>query len=146
MKKLLLAILVVATLGTSAFATDANKVSSKVKNSFEAKFVNAQNVKWTARDTYNKVSFTLEGEDVEAFFASDGDLIGYSRKVELKNLPLNAIQKIKKEYAGYAVKETIEFEQNGEKAFYVSLENGDKKQILEVSLYGMVSVYRAAGK
>jgi hypothetical protein len=83
---------------------------------------------------------------VEAFFATDGDLMGYSRKVEFKSLPLVAIQKIKKDYAGYAVKETIEFEQNEEKTFYVSLENGNKKQILEVTLYGNVSVYHGAAK
>ena len=146
MKKLLLAALVVAGLGSSAFATDATKVSSKAQNSFEAKFGNATNVKWTPRESYNKVSFTLADEQVEAFFAIVGDLIGFSRKAAFKSLPLAAIQKIKKEYAGYTVKETIEFEQNEEKSFYVSLENGDKKQILEVSLYGSVSVYRGVVK
>ena len=146
MKKLLLAILVVAGLGTSAFATDVTKVSSRAQSSFEARFGNAQNVKWIAKDSYNKVTFTLAGEDVEAFFATDGDLIGLSRKVELKNLPLTAIEKIKKEYADYSVKEVIEFEQNEEKSFYVSLQKADKKQILEVSLYGNVSVYRGNSK
>lgn len=142
MKKLLLAALVVAGLGTSAFALDVNKVSTRVQNSFEEKFANAKNVKWTAKDSYNKVSFTLADEQVEAFFATDGDLLGLSRRVGFKSLPLNAIQKIKKEYAAYTVKETIEFEQTDEKSYYVSLENGDKKKILEVSLYGNVSVYR----
>lgn len=142
MKKLFLAALVVAGLGTSAFALDANKVSARAQNSFEEKFANAKNVKWTAKDSYNKVSFTLADEQVEAFFATDGDLLGLSRKVGFKSLPLNAIQKIKKEYAAYTVKETIEFEQTDEKSYYVSLENGDKKKILEVSLYGNVSVYR----
>ncbi len=146
MKKLLLAVLVVAGLGTSAFATDVNGVSTRVQNSFAEKFGNAQNVKWTSKESYNKVTFTLADEQVEAFFAIDGDLIGFSRKVEFKSLPLTAIQKIKKEYEGFAVKETIEFEQNNEKSYYVSLENGDKKQILEVSLYGSVSVYRSNGK
>ena len=146
MKKLLLAVLVVAGLGSSAFATDVNRVSSKAQNSFTEKFGNAQNVKWTAKESYNKVTFTLADEQVEAFFATDGDLIGLSRQVEFKTLPLAAIQKIKKEYAGFSVKETIEFEQNDEKSFYVSLVNADKKQILEVSLYGNVSVFRGAIK
>ena len=146
MKKLLLAALVVAGLGTSAFAMDLNKVSVKVQNSFEEKFANAKNVKWTAKDSYNKVSFTLADEQVEAFFSVDGDLLGLSRKVDFKSLPLSAIQKIKKAYAAYSVKETIEFEQTDEKSYYVSLENGDKKLILEVSFYGSVSVYRGTAK
>ena len=146
MKKLLLAALVVAGLASSAFATDVTKVSSKAQTSFESKFGNATNVQWTAREGYNKVTFTLADEQVEAFFATDGDLIGFSRNTAFKSLPLAAIQKIKKEYAAYTVKETIEFEQNEEKSFYVSLENGDKKLILEVSLFGNVSVYRGKAK
>lgn len=146
MKKLLLAALVVAGLASSAFATDVTKVSSKAQTSFESKFGNATNVQWIAREDYNKVTFTLADEQVEAFFATDGDLIGFSRNTAFKSLPLAAIQKIKKEYAAYTVKETIEFEQNEEKSFYVSLENGDKKLILEVSLFGNVSVYRGKAK
>lgn len=146
MKKLLLAALVVAGLGSSAFATDVTKVSSKAQTSFESKFGNATNVQWIAREGYNKVTFTLADEQVEAFFATDGDLIAFSRNAAFKSLPLAAIQKIKKEYAAYTVKETIEFEQNEEKSFYVSLENGDKKLILEVSLFGNVSIYRGKAK
>lgn len=146
MKKLLLAALVVAALGTSAFAMDVNTVSTKVKSSFEARFANASNVQWVTRENYNKVSFELAEENVEAFFAADGELIGYSRKVNFKNLPLTAIQKIKKDYANASVKETIEFHQNEETAFYVSLEEGQKKTILEVSPYGNVSVYRGVSR
>lgn len=146
MKKLLLAVLVVAGLGSSAFATDVNSVSTKVQNSFAEKFGNAVNVKWTSKENFNKVTFTLGDEPVEAFFASDGDLIGISRKVDFKSLPLAAIQKIKKEYAGFSVKETIEFEQSNDKSFYVSLEKDNKRQILEVSLYGSVSVFRGIEK
>jgi len=146
MKKLLLAALVVAGIGSSAFAMDVSKISSKAQTSFEAKFASATNAKWSARDNYNKVSFTLADENVEAFFATDGELIGVSRKVEFKNLPLSAIQKIKKEYASFKVTDAIEFEQNDEKAYYVSLHDGNKKHVLEVSLYGNVSIFRGSSK
>jgi len=146
MKKLILATLLVAAIGTSAFALDVNKVTTRVQNSFESKFANAQNVQWTARETYTKVAFTLADENVEAFFAVDGEMIGYSRKVEFKSLPLNAKQRIKKDFSNYKVKEAIEFTQNDETAYYVSIENGSTKQVLEVSLYGTVSVYNGKGK
>lgn len=83
----------------------------------------------------------LEGEKVEAFFSSNGDVIGTSRKTEFKRLPLAAIQKIKKTYAKYQVTETIEFELSGERKYYVSVENESDRKILEVSLYGDVSVF-----
>ncbi len=141
MKKFILATLLVAAIGTTAFALDVNKVSTRVQNSFESKFANAQNVQWTARETYTKVAFTLVDEDVEAFFASDGDLIGYSRKVAFKALPLKAKQQIKKKYNGFKVLESIEFTQNDETAYYVSVENDNLKKVLEVSIYGTVSEF-----
>jgi hypothetical protein len=142
MKKLFIAALIVVAAGTSAFALDTNKENYKVRNNFQAQFAGAQNVNWSVKDNYVKASFTLLDESVEAFYSKDGDLIGVSRKVDLKQLPLSAIQKIKKEYASYKVIETIEFDKEGEKSYYVSLEDGSKKQILEVSLYGNVSIYK----
>ena len=85
-------------------------------------------------------------ENVEAVVSADGDLIGFSRKVDLKKLPLNAIRKIKKDYSTYKVTESIEFDQDGEISYYVSLEDGAKKQILKVSVYGNVSVYHEPRK
>ena len=146
MKKLFIAILMVVAVGSSAFALDVNKVNYKVKNTFDAQFIGAENVTWSARDTYIKASFTMVDEKVEAFFSEDGEMIAYSRKVELKHLPLNAIRKIKKEYASSTITECIEFNQDGEKNYYVSLQDGSKKQILQVSLYGNVSVYNGAVK
>ena len=146
MKKLFIAALIVVAAGTSAFATDVTKVDYKVKSSFEAKFYGAENVNWSARENYLKASFTLAGENVEAFFNAEGELIGSSRKLDFQRLPLNAIQKIKKDFADYKVVETIEFDLDGDRSYYVSLDNGQKSQILQVSLYGAVSSYKGPKK
>ncbi|MES2002944.1 MAG: hypothetical protein V4450_00380 [Bacteroidota bacterium] len=146
MKKLFIAALIIVAAGTSAFAMDANKVDYQVKRNFEARFNGAQNVKWSAKDDFFKASFTYAEENVEAFFNQDGDLIGTSRKIDFERLPLSAIQKIKKEYASYKVAESIEFDQDGDRSYYVSLEDGNKQQILQVSLYGNVCVYKGAKK
>lgn len=132
--------------GTSAFAADVTKVNYKVKSNFESRFTGAKNVVWSATDAYLKASFSIADENVEAFFDGEGDLIGLSRKVDLQKLPLNAIQKIKKEYASYKVSEAIEFDRDGDKAYFLSLEDGTKKQILEVSLYGAVSKFKGFEK
>jgi opacity protein-like surface antigen len=148
MKKLFIAALFVVAAAGSAFAADANvnKVSSRVKNSFEARFGNPSDLSWKSYDGYLKAAFTIAGEKVEAFFGADGELIGTSRVVEFKQLPLNAIQKIQKDYAGYKVTEAIEFERDGEKSYYVALNNDAKKQVLEVSLYGSVSIFKKEAK
>jgi len=146
MKKLFIAAMMVVTVGSSAFALDVNKVNYRVKTNFEAQFAGAENVTWSLRNNYTKASFTLAEEKVDAFFSENGAMIAYTRKIELKQLPLNAIQKIKKEYASSTITESIEFTQDGEKNYYVSLQDGAKKQILQVSLYGSISVYNSATK
>lgn len=148
MKKLFFAALFVVAAAGTAIAADANvnKVSSRVKSSFETRFGNPSDLSWKSCDGYLKAAFTVAGEKVEAFFGADGELIGTSRAVELKQLPLNAIQKIQKEYADYKVTEAIEFERDGDKSYYVALNNDAKKQVLEVSLYGSVSVFKKEAK
>lgn len=146
MKKLFIAALIVVAAGTSAFALDGKRVNNNVKNSFEVQFSGAENVSWSTTENYFKASFTLEDENVEAFFAKDGELIGTSHKVELIKLPSSAVKRIKKEYASYKITDSIEFEHDGDRSFYVSLEDGNKKQILQVTLYGEVSVYRGEKK
>ena len=142
MKKLMIATLLVAVFGTSAFASDAEKISYRVTTNFEAKFAGAKNVRWLQQPTYVKVTFELNDETVEAFYSADGETLGYSRKIDLKKLPLSAISKIKKDYASFVAKEVIEFDRDGERTFYVSLTDGNKTQILEVSPYGNVSTYK----
>jgi hypothetical protein len=144
MKKLFIATLIVVAAGTSAFAADGKKENYKVKNNFEAQFAGAQDVSWTNKENYLKASFTMQDEKVEAFYGTDGDLIAVSRQVDPKALPLGAISKIRKEFASFRITDTIEFEQDGDKCYYVSLEDGNRKQILQVSLYGSVSIYKGA--
>jgi hypothetical protein len=147
MKKLFIAALIVVVTGTSAFAVDKNIANYKVKSSFDAQFSNAENVNWTLKENFIKASFTLEGEQVEAFYSTaEGELLGVSRKVAFNKLPLNAIQKIKKDYAAYKITESIEFENKEGKSYYVSLDNGSKKKVLQVSLYGSVGVYQPETK
>ena len=141
MKKLFLTTLIAAMIGGQVFASDVTKVNYRVLASFEAQFADASDVNWTVTDDYTKARFTMEGEQVEAFFNNSGDVIGTSRKTDLKRLPLNAIQKIRKNYSKYKVTETIEFEFNGERKYFVSLENDTDRKILEVSLYGDVSIF-----
>lgn len=141
MKKFILATLITVVVGSSVSAADVSKVSFRVLNAFEKQFEGATDVNWSVTADYTKVQFTLEGEKVEAFFNNNGDVIGTSRKTEFKRLPLSAIQKIKKNYAKYQVTETIEFELNGERKYFVSVESHSDRKILEVSLYGEVSLF-----
>lgn len=141
MKKLFIAVLMTAAISTSAFATDVNKVSYQILNSFQNEFSEATQVEWSFTSKYTKATFILAEEQIEAFYSADGEQIGVSRKVDLKKLPIKAVQKIKKSFADFNIKEVIEFDQNGEKNYYVSLNKGNKTEVLQVSLFGNVTPF-----
>ena len=146
MKKIIIAALFALSMMSSAFAADASKVSLKVMDNFKKQFRNASEVSWTIKEQFTKAEFSVNGIQVEAFFDKEGELIGTSRHTDFNQLPLTAIEKIKADYANYQISSTIEFDQKGDRNYYVSLEKGNKKQILTVSLYGDVTKFEGLGK
>ncbi|HVZ26146.1 MAG TPA: hypothetical protein VG842_08835 [Sediminibacterium sp.] len=142
MKKLFIAALFVVAASASAFAADGKSIILKAKYNFDSQFSGAENVQWNATENYIRAKFILADEPVEAFFGLNGDFIGASRKITLKSLPLSALQTLKKKYADYKVTDTIEFDRGDEKSYYVSIDNGKQKQILQVSVYGEVSRFK----
>lgn len=142
MKKLFIAAVLAVALGTSAFAGDANKLSYRVKNNFELNFEGAKNVNWTVRESFVKASFILAGEQVEAFFSTEGELIGTARKVQYDALPVKALKKIESKHPEAKVLESIEYDHEGDRNYFVSLEDKGKKHILQVSLTGTVTVFK----
>jgi opacity protein-like surface antigen len=146
MKKIIIAAFFAASIITTAFAADASKVSLKVMDNFKKQFRNAAKVEWTIKEQFTKANFNVNGIAVEAFFDKEGELIGTSRHSDFNQLPMNAIEQIQREYANYQVSSTIEFDQKGDRNYYVSIEKGNKKQILAVSLYGEVSKFEGLGK
>jgi hypothetical protein len=142
MKKIFIAALLAVTVAGSAFAADANKLSYRVKSSFEIIFDGAKDVNWTIREAFTKANFTLAGEKVEAFFSPEGELIATARKVQYGTLPFSALQKIQKKYPEAKVEDTIVFDQDGDKNYFVSLHDNGKKEILQVSLSGAVTVFK----
>lgn len=146
MKKLLFATLLLITIGSTAFASEETKVTYKMKGNFDAKFYGAENGSWKVMDNFIKVSFTMDDENFDAFYEMDGELVAVSNKIEFKKLPKNAIKEIKKNYASYKVTDSIEFDQDGTKSYFVSLEEGSQKLILKVSYYGEVNVYNGKNK
>lgn len=142
MKKFFIAAVLAVTVAGSAFAADANKLSYRVKSSFEIAFEGAKEVSWTIRESFTKANFTLAGEKVEAFFSPEGDLIATVRKVQYGTLPYSALKKIQKKYPEAKVEDAIELDQDGEKSYYVSLHDNGKKEILQVLKSGTVIAFK----
>jgi hypothetical protein len=139
MKKMIIAAAMFVSF--SAFAND-EKVSPKVLNSFNTEFSTAQEVQWTVTDEYYKASFGMNGAKVYAFYNLDGDLIGITRNISSAQLPISLQASLKKNYTGYWISDLFEIANNNGTSYYVTMENGEKKVVLNSSNGSEWSTYK----
>ena len=143
MKKLLIAALIVLAAGSTAFAADVAKVSRQMKTNFEILFPKASNVTWAEAPQFLSATFTIDDEEMTAFFAKDGDLLGTTQKLELNQLPAKGLKKIRKNYASYKITQAIEYVSGDQSKYYVMIEDdNNSKQVLELNAFGDVSVFK----
>ena len=148
MKKLFIAGLFALVLTTSSVAAGTN-ASSASKEHFSATFSNAKMVSWNSNARYEKASFVLDNEKVDAFYDLSGEMIGTSKVMAFDKLPKNAIETITTKYTfpAFTVKDCIEFTNaNNEKNYYVSLDKNTQTLVLEITKGGMVSVFSTLNK
>ena len=142
MKKILIVALVALATGTTAFAAP----SSKVTDHFASAFKNAKNVTWKEDGRFDKVSFQLGGENVEAFYDVNGELIGTSKTFAFDKLPKSALELITTKYTfpENQLRDCIEFTNgDSEKNYYVSfVKKNNDRFVLKITEGGIVSVFQ----
>ena len=149
MKQILMIALVAIATATTAFAGPTTTISTKVSEHFAASFKNAKNVSWKSNDRFDKVSFILNDEKVDAFYDVDGELIGTSKVFAFDKLPKAAIETITTKYTfpEFQLKDCIEFTSaNNEKNYYLSFEKKNETVVLEITKAGIVSVFAKTKK
>jgi len=146
MKKLLIAVLIVTTLATSAFAKAPTTVNYVAVKNFNIEFRHASDVKWSSTENYIKASFVYGNERMEAFYTLDGEKIGTTTGISLEQLPVKAKRAFAKNYSGYEVKQGILFEGVEENAYFLSAENEKESLIVKVYDNGSTSVDRKIEK
>ena len=129
MKKVILMLVVMITT-LSSFATD-EKVNQKVLNAFQQEFATASEVTWTTASDYYKADFTFNGQHVNAFFSLDGDLLGVTRNITVLDLPMSRQAGLKKSYSDYWISDLFEVADKNGSTFYVTLESGYERLVLQ---------------
>ncbi len=146
MKKLFIALFMLAALATGAFAK-APGVNSKAVSHLKTAFKDAQDVEWKTKGNFLEAIFKWNGQELNAFYSTDGNYVAVSRVITLDRLPLAALQAIHQKYQDYKATEVIEFNSSEDGlSYYVSLETNIKKIILQVSSEGGTSVYKTENK
>src|SRR5689334_19229326 len=79
-----------------AFAAGPSNVPVSVQNELQQEFKGASDVTWKTTDKFYKATFSMNGQNLEAFFATDGNFIGVSRNITIEQLPLVLIEEAAK--------------------------------------------------
>jgi hypothetical protein len=138
-------ILAIAISSLTAFASDEN-VAKPVLNAFNKEFAKAQEVKWTSGTDFYKATFILNDQYISAFYNPQGELMALSRNISYVNLPLKLQAKIRSDYSSYWICDL--FEMSGEEgtSYYITLEKGDSKIVLNSEDNTDWRVYRKTTK
>jgi hypothetical protein len=130
MKKLILLILIVVTTQLS-FANDAPATTSSVVKTFNRNFYTATDVQWQHSEAYEKASFLLNNQFMDAYYTPGGELLAVIRNITSDQLPLKLLLDLKKNYSALWISELIEVVNGSNDEYYITLENGDEKLTLK---------------
>ncbi|HEX9510663.1 MAG TPA: hypothetical protein VF939_09275 [Puia sp.] len=143
MKRLSIIALFALTLISTSFANKTANPDFKGLENFNKTFPQATEVVYKVTEKFIKVNFTWHNMKLQAFYDLDGNSIGTSREIAVKDLPLSYLLSIKKEYPGYEPTEAIEFDQTDSGlSYYVTVVSPQKAYVLKVSTDGTIEVFK----
>ncbi|OOQ62120.1 hypothetical protein [Mucilaginibacter pedocola] len=144
MKKIFLTIALAASLLTvntyaATFKAEdgTENVSYAALTKFNNDYAGAENVSWKVSNNFQKVTFTLDGTKMSAFYNLRGEVMGVTQNVQFNALPEKARKEIAAKYEGYFAKEVIKLE-TGEDSFdntvyFVDLAKDGKELLVRVT-------------
>lgn len=144
MKKFLSLIMLVAVISATAFATDGGKVNRAVEQAFSKTFAGAQFVSWKVIKDQNihQAAFMFHNQRLQAFFDGEGNLIGTGRAIEPTNLPLMVSRSLSARYPGNTISEVVEYVQNEETSYIVTVMTEKAKLIVRANPIGTTYVFK----
>lgn len=154
MKKLFItaatAILFTATAFASTVSTYTGEenVTYTALNHFSADFKGAKNPVWIVNSNCQKVTFTLDGTRLTAFYSLAGDFMGTTQDLDINAIPAEAQKKITTKYAGYTAGQVIKYDTYDADTFttatvyFVDLKKTGSEVLVKVTPEGSVSYFK----
>jgi hypothetical protein len=131
LKSLVLSFVLIAVVN-STFATIGGDENSAVSKNFQKEFSMAENVNWSVTGNMRKATFTMNGQEWYAYYSEAGQRLALARNISVTNLPINLLNEVRSDYKGYWITEAFEMSKDeNDTAFYVAVENADKKVVLK---------------
>ena len=120
-------------------------VTPVVLRSFQQSFGKQNNVEWSVMDQLYKANFTFNGQNVTAYFNTDGEMVAVTHPIVSTELPITLQARLKKDYTNYWITDLFEVVKS-DVEYYITLENADTKVILKASPATGWSVYQKSAK
>jgi hypothetical protein len=130
-KRILLVVMVFAIGVSSVLANTVNGVNEKVLSSFQKEFAGAKDVYWQKGNDFLKVSFTLDGKVLFAYYNESGEKLALVRNITSFDLPLGLQMELKQQYPQYWITDLFDFNGQEDSAYYITIENADTKITLK---------------
>ena len=131
MKKMILSLATIMMMGFSVFANgNDNVVTQEARDAFKKDFATASNIRWEQRNNFLKATFSFNGQVLTAYYYSNGDLQAVVRNITSDQLPINLITSLRRDYTAFWITDLFEVSSGGETTYYVTIENSDKKIVL----------------
>ncbi len=146
MKKIMMMLALVLTVGTSFAFTGEEAVNKQALNAFKKEFAGATDAAWTVGNNYYKVTFSLNDEKLFAYYNTQGEFLAVTRNISSLQLPLTLQTSLKRSYSNYWISDLFEVAKNDGTNYYVTLETADAKIILRSADGTNWSIYQKSKK
>ena len=142
MKKIKTALAAITMLlASTAFASNGDNVTAKVKAAFQQDFSHAISVSWKENSDFYFASFLLNGVSIDAAYNVDGELVGTSRKIDIDQMPLAVSMQLAKRYNGYIIGSKVtELNFEGQTSYYIDVQDNTQSLSVKCESNGDMSV------
>jgi len=154
MKKLFITAATALLFSATAFATTVStytgeeNVTYTALNHFAADFKGAKNPAWVVTSNCQKVSFTLEGAHLTAFYSLGGEFMGTTQDLTITAIPAEAKKTIATKYAAYTAGQVIKYDNfdsdtyTSTVVYFVDLKKTGSEVLVKVTPEGDVSYFK----
>ena|ERR1700722_2632492 len=135
MKKIIpIAALLITLFSINAVAQP--KTPSAVVTSFGRTYSNAERPTWTIVDDLYRVDFTLQNENLTAFYKPDGELVASSRNITTMQLPISLKLALGNHFGNYNVSSLFEIDGHDGICYYARASDQKSEILLQSTSFG----------
>jgi hypothetical protein len=101
---------------------------------------------WTVNKNFYQVTFTLDGQQMFAYYNKSGEFIAVSQNISSVELPNNLKKSLKKLMSDRWITDLFEITNNDQTSWFVTIESADQKVVLRSDNGGKWKVFQSMEK